>query len=192
MSTCLIELIKPYIEAVSIEEIAGHLNISSSDILDCEFWPFVLWCRVSGRGAVLVSPRKMSFWLPAIEKAIAHCRDFHSLEQLKNALEIEFKTKYDQKTQAKIYSQALQAELRQLVEQRWRQIEAETAARRKAESLSHSYQSIIQQCLDQESLHVVAQLIRKNYSIFQPFPEMLPYLRQVWVHHREILTSNQS
>lgn len=189
MSTCLIELIKPHIESINIDEVAEHLKIAVTDILKLEFWCFALWLRVSGRGAVLVSPRKLSFWLPAIKKAIACCRDFDSLQELKNALEVDFKTKYDRKTKEKIYSDSQETELRQLVEQRRSQIEIETAARRQAEGLTQSYEPIVKCCLDRESLDAVAHLIRKNYPIFEPFPEMLQHLRGVWAHRRDEILS---
>lgn len=78
--------------------------------------------------------------------------------------------------------------MRQLVEQRWQQIKVETAPLRQAEGLTQSYESITKQCTEQESLDAVAQLIRKNYPIFEPFPYLLQHLRQVWAHRRaEIL-----
>lgn len=113
------------------------------------------------------------------------------LEELKNALVVDFKTKYDRKTKEAIYSEALQAELRQLVDQRWQQIEAETAALRQAEGLTHSYKLIIKQCTEQEPLDWVAQLIRKNYDLLEPFSDLLQQLRQAWAMRRaEILNSS--
>ncbi len=191
MSTCLFELVFPHISKIDRSEVAGHLKISRDDILDLKFWPFVIRVKVQGRGELFVSPRKLSFWLPAIKKAIAHSRDFESLEELKNALEVDFKTKYDRKTIEAIYSDALQAELGQLVEQRWQQIEAETAALRQAEGLTHSYELIIKQCKEQEPLDWVAQLIRKNYDLLEPFSDLLQQLRQTWAMRRaEILNSS--
>lgn len=191
MSTCLIELVKPHIESINMDEVAEHLKIGVADLIELEFWPFALWLRVRRRGAVFVSPRKLSFWLPAIKKAIACCSDFESLEELKNALVVDFKTKYDRKTKEAIYSDALQAELAQLVEQRWQQIEAETAALRQAEGLTHSYELIIKQCKEQEPLDWVAQLIRKNYDLLEPFSDLLQQLRRAWAMRRaEILNSS--
>lgn len=185
MSTSLIELVKPYIESINLEEVAGHLNVGVGDILKGEFWAFALWFKVSGRGGVLVSPRKMSFWLVAIKKAIASCLDLESIERLRTALEVEFKRVSDRKTQQKIYSEPVQAQLRQLVKQRLTQIEIETAACRQAETLTESYKPIIKQCSDRESLDAVAQLIRKNRSIFVPFPYLLQQLRQAWARRRD-------
>lgn len=111
--------------------------------------------------------------MPAIKEAIACCNDFEKLEELKNALEVDFKTKYDRKTQQKIYPDAVQEELRQLIEERWKQIEAETAAFRQAEGLTRSYEVIIKQCTEQEPLDWVAQLIRKNYDLLEPFSDLL-------------------
>lgn len=185
MSTPLIELVKPYIESINLEEVAGHLKVGVEDILKSEFWAFALWFRVSGRGGVLVSPRKLSCWEKAIKKAIAHCQDLESLERLKTALEIEFRKVGDRKTLQQIYSDALQAELRQIVTQRWKQIETETAPYRQAEALTESYKPIIKQCADREALDAVAQLIRKNYPIFAPFPYLLQQLRQVWARRRD-------
>ena len=193
MSTCLIELVKPYIREINLDEVAAHLKIDVTDILELEFWQFTFWLRVGHRGAVFFSPRKLSSWLPAIKEAIAHCRDYESLKELKKALEVDFKTKFDRKTQEKIYNDALQIELRQLIEQRWKQIQVETAARRQAESLTRSYEPIIKQCLDRESLDAVAQLIRKNYPIFELFQDLLQHLRLVWAHRRaEILNFNRA
>lgn len=183
MSTCLIELIKPYIGAIALEEVARHLKVRVGEILGCEFWAFALWLRVSGRGAVFVSPRKLSCWVEAIKEAIACCQNLASLEKLKTALEGEF--------QRQVYSEAVQTQLRQLIEQRWQQIELETAAFRQAETLTQSYQPIIQLCSDREALDAVAQLIRKNYSVFEPFPNLLQQLRQIWAQRREEIL-NQS
>jgi hypothetical protein len=193
MSTCLIELVKPYIQEIYIDEVAAHLKIAVADILELEFWPFALWLRVRRRGAVFVSPRKLSFWLPAIKEAIAGCDDFERLEELKNALEVDFKTKYDRKTQEKIYLDAVQEELRKLVEERWKQIEAETAAFQQAEGLTRSYELIIKQCTEQEPLDWVAQLIRKNYDLLEPFSDLLQQLRRSWAIRRaEILNLSRS
>lgn len=177
MSACLIELVKPYIGAIALEEVAGHLKVRVGEILGCEFWAFTLWLRVSGRGAVFVSPRKLSGWVQAIKEAIASCQDLAGLEKLKTALEGEFKRQ--------IYSEAVQTQLRQLIEQRWQQLELETAAFRQAETLTKSYQPIIQLCSDREALDAVAQLIRKNYSVLKPFPNLLQQLRQSWAQRRE-------
>lgn len=183
MFTCLVEVVKPYIQKIDINEVAEQLRVAVSDILEVEFWAFTLWSRVQERGAVFVSPRKLSSWLPAIKKAIAYCQDFNGLEELKSALEIDFKTK------EAIYSDTLQGELRQLVEQRWYQIEVETAALRQAKDLTQSYELITEKCNEQESLNAVAQLIRKNHPIFEPFPYLLQHLRQVWRHRRAELLS---
>lgn len=192
MSTSLIELVKPYIESINLEEVAGHLNVGVGDILKSEFWAFALWFKVSGRGGVLVSPRKMSFWLVAIKKAIASCLDLESIERLRTALEVEFKRVSDRKTQQQIYSEPVQLQLRQLVKQKWKQIEIETAACRRAEALTESYKPIIKQCGDRESLDAVAQLIRKNRSMFLPFPDLLQQLRQAWARQRdEILAKGE-
>lgn len=183
MSAGLIELVKPYIGAIALEEVAGHLKVEVGEILGFEFWAFTLWLRVSGRGAVFVSPRKLSCWLQAIKEAIACCQDLASLEKLKTAIEGEF--------QRQIYSEAVKIQLWQLIEQRWQQIELETAAVRQAETLAASFQPIIQLCSDREALDAVAQLIRKNYSVFEPFPNLLQQLRRIWAQQRaEIL--NQS
>ncbi len=184
MSTCLIELIKPYIESINLEEVAAHLKVGVGDILKSEFWAFALWFKVSGRGGVLVSPRKMSFWLVAIKKAIQACLDLESIEKLKTALEVEFLRVGIRSKQQQIYSEPVVAQLRQLVTQRFRQIEIETAACRQAQALTESYKPIIKQCGDQESLDAVAQLIRKNNSFFAPFPHLLQQLRQVWARRR--------
>lgn len=185
MSTCLIELVKPYIESINLEEVAGHLKVSVGDILKGEFWAFALWFNVSGRGGVIVSPRKMSFWLVAIKKAIAACLDLESIARFKTALEVEFLRVGKASKQQQIYSEPVVAQLRQLVTQRLRQIEIETAACRQAEALTESYKPIIQQCGDRESLDAVAQLIRKNHAIFAPFPYLLQQLRQVWAFRRD-------
>lgn len=185
MSTSLIELIKPYIESINLEEVAAHLKVGVGDILKSEFWAFALWFKVSGRGGVIVSPRKMSFWLVAIKKAIAASLDLESIERLRTALEVEFLRVGGRKTQQKVYSDSVQAQLRQLVKQRWKQIEIETAACRQAQTLTRSYQPIIEQCGDQESLDAVAQLIRKNRPIFVPFPDLLQQLRQAWARRRD-------
>ena len=42
MSTPLIELVKPYIESINLEEAAGHLKVGVEDILKSEFWAFAL------------------------------------------------------------------------------------------------------------------------------------------------------
>lgn len=192
MSTCLVELVFPHIQSIDIDEVARQLKISRDDLIKLKFWPFVLRVKVLGRGELFVSPRKLSFWLPAIKTAIAYCRDFESLENLKNALEVDFKTKYDKKTKEAIYSEALQAELQQLVKQRWYQIEAETAALRQAEGLTHSYKLIIKQCKEQEPLDWVAQLIRKNYDLLEPFSDLLQQLRRAWAMRRAELLSSKS
>lgn len=184
MPTCLIELIKPHMPRIDMDEVARHLKITVADILEVQFWAFSLWLRVRSRGAVFVSPRKLSIWIPAIKEAIACCRDIESLERLKSALEVDFKKKQNKKIKEAIYSDKLQAELRQLVEQRWQQIKVETAALRQAEGLTQSYEAITEQCNEQESLDAVAQLIRKNHSIFEPFPYLLQHLRQVWRHRQ--------
>lgn len=185
MFTCLVEGIKPYIQEIDINEVAEQLRVTVSDILEVEFWAFTLWSRVHDRGAVFISPRKLSSWLPAVRKAIACCQDFDGLEKLKNALEIDFKTK------EAIYSDTLQEELRHILEQRWQQIKVETAALRQAEDLTQSYEFITKKCNEPESLNAVAQLIRKNYSIFEPFPYLLQHLRQVWRYRRAELLSFQ-
>lgn len=181
MSTCLIERVKPYIKSINLEEVAGHLQVDIGDILKSEFWAFALWFKVSGRGAVIFSLRKLSCWVQAIKGAIAACQELQSIEKLKTALEIEFSSQTQQQT----YSEAVQVELRQLVEQRFRQIELATAAARQAEALTESYKPIIQQCGDRESLNAVGQLIRKNAAIFAPFPYLLQQLRQVWATRRD-------
>ena len=189
MSTCLFELVFPHIGEIDRSEVANHLKTPCDDVLELKFWPFVIRVKVQGRGELFVSPRKLSFWLPAIKKAIACSRNLDGLEELKKALEVDFKTKYNRKTKQAIYSGALQAELRQLIEQRRQQIEVETADLRQAEGLTQSYEFITAQCNEQESLDAVGQLIRKNYSIFEPFPYLLQHLRRVWAHRRmEILS----
>lgn len=187
MSTCLIKLIKPYIESINLIEVARHLKVSVGDILKSEFWAFTLWFNVSGRGGVIVSPRKMSFWLVAIKKAIAACIDIESIERLKTALEVEFIRVGASKKQQQIYSDKDIEELRSLVDQRYRQIEKASAAYRQAHTLSESYQLIIKQCSDRQSLHAVGQLIKKNQTM-RTFPYLIEQLRRVWVaQQNEIL-----
>lgn len=181
MSTRLIERVKPYIKSINLEEVAGHLNVDIGDILKGEFWAFALWFKVSGRGGVIFSLRKLSCWVRAIKNAIADCKDLESIEKLKVALEVEFSSQTQQQT----YTEAIQLELMQLVEQRFKQIELATAACRQAEALTESYKPIIQQCSDRESLDAVAKLIRKNSPIFAPFPYLLQQLRQVWAGRRD-------
>lgn len=104
MSACLIKLVKPYIESINLIEVARHQKVSVGDILKGEFWEFTLWLNVSGRGGVIVSPRKMSFWLVAIKKVIAACIDIEDIERLKTALEVEFIRVSASKKQQQIYS----------------------------------------------------------------------------------------
>lgn len=74
--------INPKTFAITLRQVAKHLQISQERILNWEKWHNVLWVHIKGLGGYFVSYRKLEQWIAACSTVIRGCRDLNSLKDL--------------------------------------------------------------------------------------------------------------
>jgi len=74
--------INPQSFVITLRQIAKHLKIKSSRILNWEKWHNVLWVHIQGLGGYFVSYRKLEQWIAACRSLIYFCPNLPVLNAL--------------------------------------------------------------------------------------------------------------
>lgn len=74
--------IKPKTFAITLQQLAQHLQIDPERILNWEKWQNVLWIHIQGIGGYFVSYRKLEQWLAACRTLIRWCPDLLILDEV--------------------------------------------------------------------------------------------------------------
>lgn len=185
MSANLLKLLRDTgnLWAVSTE-IAVILRMQAKDIVSMELWEVGVWVQRRHGIATVVSYRQLPCWIPAIEQAIETSPDMNHLQQLQDALKVEFQKR------AEIYSSDITEKLQHRIKRRRNQLEAATFERRQVELLAAGYHVMFRRCRCQGELDwAKAQMWNLHYWHLRLFPEFMDWLQDTWEWQQRYLQS---
>lgn len=172
MATNLVQLIGRENLWIVLSEVAAYLEISPREIVLFDLWKVGVWVQRRHALATVVSYRHLNCWIPAIREAIANSSELNHLAELRAALEAEFEKRPD------TYSSEVIEELRQLVQARQAQLEADKAPRWKAELLMHGNLTMIKRCQTLSELDWLWQEMLKQHIYLKRYPHLTQNLEQ--------------
>lgn len=81
--------IDPKTFVVTLNQLAKHLQIDPSRILNWEKWAHVVWVHIEGRGGYFISYRTLEQWISACSALIRFCPNLEALTALWSAINKE-------------------------------------------------------------------------------------------------------